>query len=209
MARIKFSPLVTDASGSVGDTVFSKWKGRNYIRTRVDPANPQTVNQQNVRDALTEAVAIWQELSTDLKGAFDDGSSGMKISGYNDFVSRNRSHIQAEDGLYGPRHNPELAAGNPLLPTDVSASTGASTGEIDISWTDPGAEAGDYVGVLVYEPAIDSLVEETLDAALVSSTSYTITGVTGGNTAIIAVMGYDQGNTYIEHAAALAQSAAS
>lgn len=39
-----------DASGTVGKTTtFSKWKGRNYVRLRVTPMNPQTADQQASR----------------------------------------------------------------------------------------------------------------------------------------------------------------
>jgi len=32
-----------DASGTIGKAiVFSKWKGRNYVRKHVKPANPQS-----------------------------------------------------------------------------------------------------------------------------------------------------------------------
>lgn len=53
MAKVT-SPLMSlDASGSIaGALTFSKWKGRNYVRQLVTPANPQTSGQQEVRAAL-------------------------------------------------------------------------------------------------------------------------------------------------------------
>lgn len=44
-------PLMSlDASGTVGKTcTFSKWKGRNYVRLRVTPMNPQSEGQQDAR----------------------------------------------------------------------------------------------------------------------------------------------------------------
>lgn len=42
-----------DASGTVGGTtVFSKWKGRNYVRLRVTPKNLQSNDQAKVRTIL-------------------------------------------------------------------------------------------------------------------------------------------------------------
>ncbi len=42
-----------DASGTVGKTaVFSKWKGRNYVRLRVIPHNVQSAGQQLTRGFL-------------------------------------------------------------------------------------------------------------------------------------------------------------
>lgn len=42
-----------DASGTLAQTLTaSKWKGRNYIRQRIIPANPDTAGQQTVRSSL-------------------------------------------------------------------------------------------------------------------------------------------------------------
>lgn len=51
------SPLMSlDASGSIASALtFSKWKGRNYARQLVIPANPQTEEQQGVRAKLGSA----------------------------------------------------------------------------------------------------------------------------------------------------------
>lgn len=53
MAKVT-SPLMSlDASGSIaGALTFSKWKGRNYARQLVIPANPQTTGQQVNRARL-------------------------------------------------------------------------------------------------------------------------------------------------------------
>lgn len=42
-----------DASGTyAGALTFAKWKGRQYVRNRVDPANPQSANQVITRNAV-------------------------------------------------------------------------------------------------------------------------------------------------------------
>lgn len=52
-------PLMSmDASGAFGGTmVFSKWKGRNYVRQLVIPANPQSQAQEDARNAQRCAAA--------------------------------------------------------------------------------------------------------------------------------------------------------
>lgn len=53
MAKVTAPFLSLDASGTFGKTLTaSKWKGRNYMRQRVIPANPNTTAQQIVRSAL-------------------------------------------------------------------------------------------------------------------------------------------------------------
>jgi hypothetical protein len=53
MAKVTGPLMSLDASGTVGHTaVFSKWKGRNYVRVRVIPRNMRTGDQQLVRGFL-------------------------------------------------------------------------------------------------------------------------------------------------------------
>lgn len=53
MAKVSAPFLSLDASGTVASTLTaSKWKGRNYMRLRIIPANPQTSGQQTVRSIL-------------------------------------------------------------------------------------------------------------------------------------------------------------
>lgn len=186
MARITFSPLIVAASGKVADTVFSKWKGRNYIRSRVDPANPNTAAQQLVRNSLKEAVAIWQNLNADLKQGYKLGAADLMISGYNDMVKRNRVPIQSELGLYGPRVDPDQEAPDLIIPADYAAATGTASGEIDVTWTDSGQGAGHFTGIICYDHDTNLFIEAVNEAALQSAATYTITGCGAGKQCLIA-----------------------
>ncbi len=193
MARVTYSPLVSDVSGSVGDTTFSKWKGQSYIREKVTPSNPKTAAQTAQRDAMKETVALWQSLSDATTGLYDAGVSGQPKSGYNSFVERNVTAIKNDAALTGPKRPP--GTDPTLLPTpdDVSAATGTGSGEVDITWTDPGGDAEQYLGVIVYDETADVLVEDVEEAALLSDGSYTVTGITPGNDVTIASFTYDSG----------------
>lgn len=69
MAKVTGPLMSLDASGTVGKTAtFSKWKGRNYVRLRVTPQNPQTEEQATSRTYLG---AIGQALSSILTRAKD------------------------------------------------------------------------------------------------------------------------------------------
>ena len=133
MARISFSPLVTAASGKVKDTVFSKWKGRAYIRARVTPANPQSVDQMAVRDSMARTVSLWQSTNSATKLAWGSYASPYSISGYNAFVKANRAAEQMSEKL-------EFTPVNPLVPQmpPLIVEGGASSGHIKLSW-DTGA----------------------------------------------------------------------
>jgi hypothetical protein len=53
MAKVTGPFMSLDASGTLADTLTaSKWKGRNYMRQRIIPANPRTTAQLDVRSIL-------------------------------------------------------------------------------------------------------------------------------------------------------------
>ena len=53
MAKVTGPLMSLDASGTVAKTAtFSKWKGRNYVRQRVVPMNPQAAGQVTTRGNL-------------------------------------------------------------------------------------------------------------------------------------------------------------
>jgi len=53
MSKVSAPFLSLDASGTVASTLTaSKWKGRNYMRLRIIPANPKTAGQNSVRSIL-------------------------------------------------------------------------------------------------------------------------------------------------------------
>ena len=62
MAKVSGPLFSMEASGSYGGAiVFAKWKGRQYSRQLVIPANPNSSNQETVRNRLrvTGAIQKW------------------------------------------------------------------------------------------------------------------------------------------------------
>ena len=63
MAKIKFSALVTDASGSVGGNIFSRNASGPYVKGFTMPHNPNTQKQQKVRSDFAVLISQWKNLS--------------------------------------------------------------------------------------------------------------------------------------------------
>jgi len=85
------SPLFTDIRNALGESVvFSVWKGRQYFRSWVKPANPRTAKQQANRDVLAKLVARWQELQSDpeVVSAWNKEALPFTITGFNLFVKQ-------------------------------------------------------------------------------------------------------------------------
>jgi len=85
------SPLFTDIRNALGESVvFSVWKGRQYFRSWVKPANPRTAKQQANRDVLAKLVERWQSLQADpeIVSAWNREALPFTITGFNLFVKQ-------------------------------------------------------------------------------------------------------------------------
>jgi len=92
MAKWK-SPIMSDIRNKLGDSVvFSIWKGRNYFRSYVIPANPRTNAQKANRAVLSELVKRWQAIinTAGKKAAWNAEALPYLISGFNLFMKFGR-----------------------------------------------------------------------------------------------------------------------
>lgn len=175
MARVSFSPLIVAASGKVKDTVFSKWKGRAYIRARVVPANPQSAAQTLVRESLARCVELWQSFQTKLKNYWDDYATPYSLSGYNTFMSANRADEQAASELLASPHNKSID------PADTfTAVSGTGSGEIDCAWTGGSVSAAHFAYIIVRKVNTNEFVMKSSASVLFSVGAETLTGLAAG-----------------------------
>jgi len=175
MARISFSPLITAARGSVMDTTFSIWKGREYIRARVTPANPNTLLQQAQRARITAAVTYWQTMHADLVANWNVYASPYQMSGYNACTARNAPLMATAD-----ENIPILTPAAPKIKAieDFAPVQGAAN-EIDATWTTDGWTAADtiYVAALIMDPNTYYLGITLIDTAAGNAGTITLTGL--------------------------------
>jgi len=128
MART-YSPLLSlDASGTIANSLtFSKWKGRNYVRTRVTPANPQSQSQWGMRSMMKALSQVWASLSEARQNAWEELADAESVSKFNAFVSFNLKRHR--DGV-GPRPEPSPA---PVTITNKISTTLASVAGRNVS----------------------------------------------------------------------------
>jgi len=80
-----------DASGSLaGSIVFSKWKGRNYVRRLVKPSNPKSGGQVGVRSMFAFLAQQWAGISTANKATWNARADSATISPFNAYMSFNQ-----------------------------------------------------------------------------------------------------------------------
>jgi len=104
MAKWK-SAVLSDIRNQVAKgVVFSIWKGRNYFRSYVIPANPRTAPQRAHRAVMAELVKRWKEIidTTAKQAAWNAIALAELISGYNLFVKEGRkSYISCPETASG------------------------------------------------------------------------------------------------------------
>lgn len=88
--------LLGPAHNKVGNIVTASWKGINYARGYVIPANPNTEAQQAVRAKMAAMVALLQQLlPTLIPFAWDPFA--VKMSGFNSMFKENYEHLDASN----------------------------------------------------------------------------------------------------------------
>ncbi len=124
--------LGVSASGTIGDSVtFGRWRGVNYARQRVVPANPRTTAQQSQRTLVKFVVGAWQRLPVISQDAFIAAARNTHMTGYNLFTKRNLISLAGATNAFAVVVSPGMGGSIPL--SGISATGGAGT--IDVSAT--------------------------------------------------------------------------
>ena len=90
MVRVYGPAMSLDASGTLANTlVFSKWKGRNYVRERVIPSNPKSGAQIGRRAMMKFLSQEWAGLAGVDQATWQDVGDNLVASPFNAFVSAN------------------------------------------------------------------------------------------------------------------------
>lgn len=97
MAKIQ-AGILSQVRGAVGGVVGGTWKGKNYLRQRVTPANPNTVAQQEKRGEFGRAVAFAKTILGPVLNTYVDPFQKY-MSGFNWFIKQNKTKFK-EDTNY-------------------------------------------------------------------------------------------------------------
>jgi hypothetical protein len=187
MARVTFSPLISDCRGKTGPVVFSSWKGRPVVRELVTPANPNTHDQKAQRDIWRMVVAWWHGMPLDMRAAMKELAASEAVTGFNAFTKRNVRDLAMVPSPVDPRIFP---LNTPIPPLGALTPEAGSSGRIcNVSWTAPDPpnthivravavemDGEDFTGTLV-EPVYEltASIDEEIALEMPKATqSYTI-----------------------------------
>lgn len=100
--------LSLDASGTIAKAAtFSKWKGRNYVRSRVVPHNPKSTGQIGVRAMFKFLAQNWAAISAPTKALWLPLAKALVISEFNAYVRNNQARFR---NFKMPSKDPTAAA---------------------------------------------------------------------------------------------------
>ena len=103
MVKVQGPMFSLGASGKLGGTiVFSKWKGRPYVRELVTPSNPKSGGQVSMRAMMKFLSQEWSGMSAGAKTSWQDPADAGVVSTFNAFVSAN---LELNRSFLAPHQN--------------------------------------------------------------------------------------------------------
>lgn len=79
MAKIKYSALVSDMRNKLNGSVMSKNRYGSYVRNKVTPTNPQTIQQVNARNRLATWSQAWRGLTQSQRNGWITGAGSFPV----------------------------------------------------------------------------------------------------------------------------------
>ena len=181
MAKVNAPLLSFGGAGAIGKSVvFSKWRGVDYTRKYVVPANPNSANQQKTRSVFSWLSNVWKLLSPDAQAAWTLFAQGQPLTNRNGFIGQNTKSLRPGVDL-----------------TEMIMSPGAKGGIAAASIAQ--AVAGDNITITVGAPALPDgwAIVEAVAVAIksgdphdaISAVSYSATDNAAPYAPVIAVPG--------------------
>jgi hypothetical protein len=140
-------PLMSlTASGTIANTItYGDWKGIKYARTRVIPANPQSVEQTKTRTVFSYLNDLYKFFPGIAREPWLASVAGIPMTAQNMIASKNVSVLRDATDLTDLVLSPGARGGSP--PTDIITTPGAGSLTVAVSvptpptgWTLTGAQ---------------------------------------------------------------------
>ncbi len=153
MARLTGALFSLAASGTIANTLtFAKWKGIQYVRTRVIPANPKATGQRRVRGVFISLNELWKRMPSLGRAPFIANATGQPYTPRNKHIGENvvplRDAATLRDYIWS------VSGGQALPPTAVGIISPAA-GRINAVPSYPTAP----IGYTLYSTVIGAIEE--------------------------------------------------
>ena len=165
MAKIKRG-ILGGFSGSIGNVVGSSWKGIAVVKAKpLSVANPQTVSQTSNRSQFKAVTQAASKMLTNIVKPLWDASAQL-MSGYNAFVSNNKSAYSASGVLDVSKLI--ITQGKQKAQTIESLSHSAGSKTVTIAWDESSIPSGSSSTDKAYAVAFNANTNEYASSSDVS-----------------------------------------
>lgn len=179
MATTKAPLFGLDASGTLGGSiVFSKWRGRTYVRRHAIPSNPRSGLQVGMRSVFKFITQDFAGLTQNQKDAWDALAAPDNITQLNAQIRDSQSRARRNEGWRrGPGETP-----NPDIDPPTSPVAVAQNKSVDLSWTRPIANQGEYTAAVYIKTAdtISGVIGELVGVQTMTDLTMTILNLVNG-----------------------------
>ena len=190
MAKVQGPLLSMGGQGQIGKSmVFGNWKGIQYARRYVIPANPNTTGQQLTRSVFRAADQQWKYLGQLARAPWTAAVKGRPMVARNLLMKEEIPVIRDEADISNWVFSPGNLGG--IAPSDVTVANGASSGEIDVTVTAPTPPVGwsveSVIAAAILQRAPDDLPDEQdiEGSGSTSGTAITLTGLTAATEYVV------------------------
>lgn len=134
------APLLSfGASGQIAKTqVYANWKGRNYARRYVIPANPNTLDQQDTRNTFKWLNDVWKYMPSTAVAAWEAYAKTSRFTSRNGWIKVNLSALRSASDLSALTMSPSANGG--IAAAAISVSAGSS--QLTVTLTAPSLPTG-------------------------------------------------------------------
>jgi len=174
--KVTPSALVNSLSGKTGGVVGARWKGVQYVRKHVIPANPKSTAQTAVRNALAKMAPMFRTLIPVAVAWNKTYGSKVAMTAFNVFTKGCRTPYQAGTAMAPVPPNALVQA-----LTAFAAATGAgAAGTLAVTWSDTVIPGFTNVVLMAIKHAAGTVFEGSTSTTLQSAHAGTISGLTAG-----------------------------
>ncbi len=97
MAKPRAPLLSFGASGSIANTLtYASWRGINYVREKVIPENPQSVEQTKTRSLFAWLSDVWKISPALFQACWTESASGRKFTDRNNMIGQNVTSMRGD-----------------------------------------------------------------------------------------------------------------
>lgn len=152
MAVVSGALLSLTAQGQLAKTlVYSKWKGRPYVRRLVVPSNPRSTGQTQTRNTFTFLSDVWKVSPGEFRAPWTAYAKGLVMTDRNAWISKNNGLLRSQITLDNMILSPGAAGGLTVTPVITGGVGTITIGLTPPSPLPPGWTITTGVGVAILD----------------------------------------------------------